>query len=967
MVRLIMFKIAAIDDSRDNLITLKALLNRYFPEAEIITSTSAADCVENMKKEKPDILIIDYIMPGVDGVEACRLLKGDEETKSIPIILLTASDTTSAKRAAGLESGADAFLTKPIDEIELAAQVRAMLRIKSSEDKLKNKNRQLERILAERTQTLNRTENNYKLLFNSIIDIVVIHDLEGIVLEINSSGLEYLGLKEEDVVGFSVLNLFNYHSLPDIASSIMGNTSKGGKRIETSIKNAHGEIVPVEVSSRLVEYNNEYAILSVFHDVMEKKNIDVLRKKLSSLLEDSEDAIIGVSFDGLIVSWNSSAERIFGYKFEEINGCSYSSLIPPYQPDDFPLLLERVKQGEKIDNYETIGVTSSGSQVYLTMKISPVYDSAGEIIGASIIERDVTEEFRARETIRKGKDFLKSLEDINPAFYIALDSAGNILTMNRAMLIALNYHLGDVVGQNYIELLFHQADREIQKKDFNNMLVRKKSSVSEYPILAKDGEVLLVEWHGKPLVRMDGNVDFIFYVGIDITERKRLEKVVMETNAAERLKIGQDLHDRLAQHLAGIIFRIELLKVKLGDEMQETVSDIDEIINLVNKAVSKTREIAKELSPVDINPGGLLAAVEILRDSIKESTKANILIKWDDAISISGKLENSNLYYIIKESILNSIENNEAENILINASIDNNVCSIEIRDDGKDFEKIDKDRNNLFLSIVKYRSWLIGASTEVKGNPGGGLSIACRFRVSGEPIQVENTRKVKLLKKGGTKNQSGVFLVDAHPIVRQGLKQIFELEKDLYVIGEAGSADEALKSLGRVVPDIITVDISLSGTSGIDLIKACRERYPNIPVLVLSIYEESLYAERAIRAGARGFVMKNEHPGIIISAVRTVLDGRQYMSDSLKEKLLDKLSSPKHDEHTALVDSMTDREFEVFQLIGHGLGNKHIADKLHISVKTVENYREKIKSKLNINSSSELIQFAVQYILDKTS
>jgi len=962
-----MFKIIVIDDSRDNLITLKALLSRYFPDADIITLTTAYECVSIAKQEKPDLFIIDYIMPDIDGLEACRLLKSDEETVSIPLILLTAEDTTSVKRASGIESGADAFLTKPIDEIEMAAQVKAMLRIKKSEDMLKSKNRQLEKILAERTKTLSMTENNYKLLFNSIIDIVVIHDLEGIVLEINRSGLEYLGLKEKNVVGSSVLNLFNYHELPDIASSIMSDSKKDGRRIETSIKNAHGEVVPVEVSSRLVEYNNEYAILSVFHDVIEKKNIDQLRRKLSSLLEDSDDAIIGITLDGLIVSWNSSAERIFGYKAGEINGCSYSLLIPPYQPDDFSLILERIKNGEKIDHYETTGVTSTGKYVYLSIKISPVYDSAGEIIGALVIERDVTEELRAKDTIRKGKDFLKNLEDINPAFYIALDPSGNILTMNRAMLISLNYTLSEVVGRNYIELLFQQADRVIQKKDFNNMLKRKKNTVNEYPILTKDGEVVLVEWQGKPLINIEGAIDFIFYVGIDITERKRLEKVVMETNAVERLKIGQDLHDRLAQHLAGIVFRIELLKVKLGDIMPETAPDIDEIVNLVNKAVSKTREIAKELSPVDINPGGLQAAIESLRDQVKESLKVNILLKWDDSINISSKLENSNLYYIIKESILNSVENNEAENILINASIDNNICTVEIRDDGKDFEKIDKDRNNLFLSLVKYRSWLIGASTEVKGNPGGGLSIACRFRVTGEPIQIENTKKNKLLKKGGVNNKSGVFLVDAHPIVRQGLKQIFELEKDLYIIGEAGTADEALKSLARLNPDIITVDISLSGTSGIDLIKACRERYPNVPILVLSIYEESIYAERAIRAGARGFVMKNEYPGVILNAIRTVLEGRQYMSDSLKEKLLDKLSSPKHDENAALVDTMTDREFEVFQLIGHGFGNKHIADKLHISVKTVENYREKIKSKLNISSSSELIQFAVQWILDKTS
>jgi DNA-binding NarL/FixJ family response regulator len=113
--------------------------------------------------------------------------------------------------------------------------------------------------------------------------------------------------------------------------------------------------------------------------------------------------------------------------------------------------------------------------------------------------------------------------------------------------------------------------------------------------------------------------------------------------------------------------------------------------------------------------------------------------------------------------------------------------------------------------------------------------------------------------------------------------------------------------------------------------------------------------------------MKNESPAVIVNAVRTVLEGRQFMSDLLKHKLLDKLYSPKTDDTSALVDSLTDREFEIFQLIGHGLGNKHIADKLHISVKTVENFREKIKTRLNISSSSELIQFAVNWIMNKTS
>ncbi|HOP63102.1 MAG TPA: PAS domain S-box protein [Spirochaetota bacterium] len=955
-----MIKILVIDDSRDNLITLTALLKNYFPDAGIISSVSPSEGIELAVEHKPDVIIVDYIMPLMSGIDVCGKLKSNPETSLAPVIMITASDTTAEIRATAFDTGADAFITKPVDEIELAAQMKAMLRIKITEDKLMEANRELE-------SSLHLKESNYSSLFNSITDIVIIHDLEGHVLEVNRSGLEYFGLTENEVIGNSVLGLFNYQSITDISSNIMKMSSMDRKIIETSIRNYRGELVPVEVSSRLVEFNNDYAILSVFRDVKEKRNSDELKRLISLVVNDSDDAVIGITLGGEIVSWNSSAERIFGYSFDEINGSLYSILIPPYEPDFFPYLLERIRNGEKIDHYETTGVSKSDEQIYLSLKIVPIRDSLGEIIGASIIERDVTEEQKAREKIRKGKDFLKNLDEINPAFYIAIDAGANILSMNRTMLVALNYTLGEVVGRNYIELLFHETDRDIQRQDFNKMIQKKKIMVSETAIYSKSGEEMFVEWHGKPVLKVNGAVDFIFLVGIDITERKCFEKKVMETNSAERLRIGQDLHERLAQHLSGITFKNELLKVKVGEVMPEAAEDIDEISELVNSAVNRTREIAKRICPVENNPGGLLAAVKNLMDEIKAGTGVNILVRWDNEVNLSGKTEQSNLYYIINESVNNSIEVNNAKNIIVTLRQEGSLGIIEIMDDGKDYDEIDKERNRLFRSMIRYRSWLMGASVEMNSNPGGGVTVSCRFKLSGEALEENEGKKLPELKKKRGRTKSSVLLVDSHPVVRQGLKQIFEIEKDLAVVGETGNAEEALKLIGRLRPEMMTVDISLSGTGGIDLIKACRERYPTLPILVLSIYEESIYAERAIRAGARGYVMKDESPAVIVKALRTVLEGRQYMSDSLKEKLLDKLYSPKVDEATALVDSLTDREFEVFQLIGHGLGNKHIADKLHISVKTVENYREKIKTRLNISSSPELIQFAVNWIHNKTS
>jgi len=960
--------ILAIDDREDNLITLCALLGQYFPESEVITSTSAREGIAKAEQLRPDLIIVDYIMPDINGIEACRILRGNIKTSSIPIILVTASDTTTSDRVDGLESGADAFLTKPVDETELAAQVKSMLRIKKSEDLLREKNEQLQHLLADKTLKLNRTESNYKSLFNSISDAVIIYDLEGYVLEVNGRGLDFLGIAAEDIIGMSVVTLFSSEFLHNLTSVIENREAFEKKRFESFILNKEDKPVPVEVRSRLVEYNNEYAILSILHDMRDKKINEELRRLLETIVENSEDAIIGVTLDTEIVSWNSSAQRIYGYTVDEIRGCSLSVLVPPYKPDAFQHLMERVKAGEKIEHYETTGLTKNGETVNLLIKVLPVVDNTGNIIGASITARDVTEDKKVRATVQKGKSFLKSLEEINPAFYIAIDSNGKILTMNRALLIAAGYSLGEVVGKDYVELLFHESDRVIQRQDFKKMVAKKKGALREYTIVTCDGDEIIVEWHGKPLLNVNGEVEFLFYVGIDITERKRLEKAFMEANTTERFKIGQELHDRLVQHLAGISFRGELLKLKISETSTEALTDIDEIMALVSGAMNKTRELAKELSPVAVNPGGLKAAVETLKDEIKKKDHIDIHLMWDSSIEIRGQLEISSLYYIINDSVNNSIENNGAKNIVLSLSRENNICSLEIRDDGLDYETINKEKNRAFLSLIKYRSWLIGASVEVNSNPAGGASVLCRFKTGGEPVTAGAPSGEMQSGKGkSARNRASVLIVDSHPVVRQGLSQIIDREKDIKVCGEASTAEGALNFLGRVVPDLMTVDIALSGSGGLDLIKACKDRYPSLPIIVISIYEESIYAERSIRAGARGFVMKNEPPYVILTAIRTVLEGRQYMSDNIKDKLLNKLYMPSNDEASALVDALTDREYEVFQHIGRGYGNKHIAEKLHVSVKTVENYREKIKSKLGIESSSDLIQFAVQWIINRTS
>jgi DNA-binding NarL/FixJ family response regulator len=210
-----------------------------------------------------------------------------------------------------------------------------------------------------------------------------------------------------------------------------------------------------------------------------------------------------------------------------------------------------------------------------------------------------------------------------------------------------------------------------------------------------------------------------------------------------------------------------------------------------------------------------------------------------------------------------------------------------------------------------------------------------------------------------------VLLVDDHPIVRQGLGQLINEEPDLSVIAEAEDFQQALSALDTNPPDVAIVDISLKDRSGIELIKEIRARKPELPILVLSMHDESLHAERVLRAGAKGYIMKQEATEQVMNAIRRVLRGEVYLSERMASRMVNRLVAGPQNVGGSPIERLSDREFEVFQMIGNGVGPSEIAEKLGLSVKTVETHRERIKEKLNLASGSELIRYAMQYVMDE--
>ncbi len=208
-----------------------------------------------------------------------------------------------------------------------------------------------------------------------------------------------------------------------------------------------------------------------------------------------------------------------------------------------------------------------------------------------------------------------------------------------------------------------------------------------------------------------------------------------------------------------------------------------------------------------------------------------------------------------------------------------------------------------------------------------------------------------------------VFVVEDHPIMREGIELLVNEEPTMSICGQTGQTEGALDKIKESGPDILVVDLMLPGRSGLDLIEDVRAGCPDVRIIVLSAHDEQVYAERALRAGAMGYVMKQEHTRKLLEGIRRVMAGEVFVSEKMSSALLQRfVKGGGGPEHNTPPDLLSDRELQVFRLLGKGLTTREVADKLHLSIKTIETYREHIKNKLNLENANQLLQRAIQWV-----
>ncbi len=234
------------------------------------------------------------------------------------------------------------------------------------------------------------------------------------------------------------------------------------------------------------------------------------------------------------------------------------------------------------------------------------------------------------------------------------------------------------------------------------------------------------------------------------------------------------------------------------------------------------------------------------------------------------------------------------------------------------------------------------------------------------PVATPGGKECEPMNKREAANdrRTTVFLVDDHPIVRRGFQLLLSLERDLRVCGEAESAPEALQKILALKPDVAIVDLSLKSSSGLELIKQLRELMPNLQILVFTMQAEGIYAERALRAGANGYLSKEEGAEKAIEAIRVLREGRLYFSPKVAATLVERMASGGRTGKSG-IESLSDRELEVLEMMGNGLSSREVAASLRLSIKTVESHREHIKEKLGLKRGTDLVNFAFRWVQDK--
>ena len=767
-------KFLAIDDHADNLIVLKALLNEAFPPATFIGSQSGKQGIELCHSEKPDVVLLDIVMPEIDGYEVCRILKADEVTRNIPIVMITAARTDKESRIKALESGADAFLTKPIDESELMAQIRAMLRIKQSEDRKLDEMERLEILVSERTRQLENelkermlseeklihSEEKYRMFIDLAPDAFFQGSRIGNLIDVNHSAVELTGYDRGELLKLNMKDLFSADCLQ--SKPLVYNLLNGGETIKTEreLTRKDGQLVFVEMNSKKMP---DGTYQSFIRDVTFRKQAELALRESEELFRGlfnvSPNAINLIDPHHPIISWpivdcNEATCQMNGYSREELIGHSIDVINPiEGKQEERADFYNNLKQ-QGVNQHEVVHRHKDGHLFPVEVSTSLVILGGQEMILG--IDRDITERKQAETELREKEVQYRNLANSGTALIWTSGTDKLCNFFNNPWLNFTGRTLEQETGNGWAEGV-HPDDLDSCIQTFITAFDKREPFEMEYRLMHVSGEYRWLLDMGTPNYNLNG--EFIGYIGhcFDINDRKKMETELLvskeKAEESDRLKSAflDNMSHEIRTPLNSIIgFSDLLLDPDFGqDQRDEFIRMIgasgNNLLNIINDIIDLSKiesgQISFKISRLSIQK--LIG--DIQKEYSYRAVEKGIELRLDPSTSnlkdIYFESDELRLKQILINFVGNAIKFTEKGYIEIGFRIEENRIEFYVKDTGigipeeyhekifERFRQVDSSYtrkyggNGLGLAISKSLAELLGGEIWMESEVGKGSTF----------------------------------------------------------------------------------------------------------------------------------------------------------------------------------------------------------------------------------------------------
>ncbi len=523
------------------------------------------------------------------------------------------------------------------------------------------------------------------------------------------------------------------------------------------------------------------------------------------------------------------------------------------------------------------------------------------------------------------REFKTALDE--HAIVASMDAQGEITYVNERFCRVSQYTEDELLGQDH-RILNSNHHSESFIKDLRETIQSGRVWRGEIRNRRKDGSYFWVATTIVPFMDEGGVAERYIAIGSNITVSKELEAQLVEISEKERIRIGQDLHDDLCQRLAALKLACGTAARNLERDGNEQAGMLRKIETEMGEATAMSRTIAGGLSPLSLKGKGLMASLDKLVEGIEGRFGIPCRFDCPIPVAVGNPKSASHVFRIAQELMNNSAKHAHPTHILLGLYPAGGGFKIEVVNDGIPFHDPGKDGGGMGLHFMRSRADSIGASLEfIQGKlPDGGTRVICL---------VPDRRETKITLS----------------------------ENDGYeCCWTAGDAVEAMTRLEKKRPDLLIVDMTLPGRNGLELIKDGLSVAMGMPILVVSMHDETLYAQRVLRAGAKGYLMKDASRDLLVEAIRRVAEGGIWVSSAMSKMIIQAFSGHGGSDAVEGVHRLTDREFEIFQLIGEGKSKGVISAMLNISTKTVDVHKAHIREKLEMEDAAAVLSYAVRWV-----